>query len=639
MITHGNYLNDFLACQAYQLRKASLEMTTHAGSGHPTSCLSAADLVAALFFYAMRYDPHNYNNPNNDRFILSKGHAAPLLYAAWHLVGELSYEDLLTYREFGSPLEGHPTPRFAYADVATGSLGMGLSYGVGMSYAARMDKLSYRTYVLLGDAELAEGSVWEAAEIAATYKLNNLIALVDCNRLGQSSESLHGAYAEHWAQKFNAFGFKSIIINGHDIKEIMQALDEAHATVDQPVVIIAKTVKGYGIASVENKQGYHGKAFSKQELPAVLEQLANHFPLSPFTPSDCERGEQLYRGVPFNCGSIHFADKVAQNTHHERICNTTQTPAPLYKQADAIATRKAYGQALTAIGHTCEAVISLDAEVKNSTYADIFEQQFPERFIQCFVAEQNMVSMAVGLQRRGKIPFVSTFAAFFSRAHDQIRMAAIGRCPLRLVGSHAGVSIGQDGPSQMGLEDIALMRSVPESIVVYPCDAVSTFALVGLMAKYEDGISYLRTTRMETPVIYSDNDTFTIGGCHVLRSSDNDSACVVAAGITVVEALKAYDELLKQNIHIAVIDLYSIKPLDVTTLVATAMRAGKRIITVEDHYYAGGIGEAVAFALRDHCFKIQSLAVPGVPGSGKPAELLAWAGIDADAIVRAVAKF
>ena len=614
-----NLLKHFLEHKAYTLRVDSLVMTSIAGSGHPTSCLSAADIVAALFFYAMHYDPQNPANPNNDRFILSKGHASPILYAAWKEAGVLSEQDLLTYRNIDSVLEGHPTLRFKYSEAATGSLGMGLSIGVGMALSAQLDKRSFYTYVLMGDSEITEGSVWEAAEVAAFYKLNNLVAIVDCNRLGQSTATMHGHHTQRYAAKFEAFGWHALVIDGHDMQDVMAAFDKVQQTVDRPVVIIAKTFKGYGIAEIENKEGYHGKAFKKEELNQMLAELETHFKRAAFFD------DKAYRWQP----------QLPAEEDMIRSDAPIQLPATTYKIGQMISTRKAYGQSLVELGRACEVVVSLDAEVKNSTFAEFFEQKFPTRFFQCFIAEQNMVSMAVGFDRRGKIPFVSTFGAFFSRAYDQIRMAAVGTASIRLVGSHAGVSIGQDGPSQMALEDIALMRALPGSAVLYPSDAVCTHALVAHMANYK-GISYLRTTRMDTPVLYDVSEDFPIGGCKVLRSSDQDVACIVAAGVTLFEALRAYEQLAAEGIFVSVIDVYSVKPLDEATLKSVGSACGNRMITVEDHYLQGGLGQAVMYALRTTDIKITCLAVTELPRSGKPEELLAWAGIDADAIIKAV---
>lgn len=619
-------LKAFLEHKAYKIRVESLLMTTKAGSGHPTSCLSAADMVSTLFFHAMHYDPHNFNNPDNDRFILSKGHAAPVLYAAWQEVGVIPEQELYTYRQIDSVLEGHPTRRFAYTEAATGSLGMGLSIGAGMSLSAKMDHRSFYTYVLLGDAETNEGSIWEAAEISAYYKLDNLVALLDCNRLGQSSATLHEYHLQRYADKFHAFGWHTIVIDGHDMYQIIKALDKAREHKDTPTIIIAKTVKGYGIEEVENKMGFHGKAFSQQEMNPILQELEQKF----HQAATFDKSSFVWKPI--------IPEPSQQDNKQKKECMVANMHEPRYKQGELLATRKAYGQALTALGAVCPEVISLDGEVKNSTYAEIFEAKYPDRFIQCFIAEQNMVSMGVGLERRGKMPFISTFASFFSRAYDQVRMAAIGTANLRLVGSHAGVSIGQDGPSQMGLEDISMMRAIPESIVLYPCDAVSTHKLVGQMGAYNQGISYLRTTRMETPVIYDVSEEFPVGGCKVIKQSTTDDLCIIGAGITLHEALKAYESLLAQGITAAIIDLYCIKPLDERTIIDVAQKAKSRIITVEDHYLAGGLGETVAYAVRNSGIAIECLAVMQLPRSGKPEELLALMNIDAAAIIQCAQK-
>lgn len=613
-------LKRFLEYKAYQLRLDSLIMTAKAGSGHPTSCLSAADLVSAIFFYGMHFDPRNFENPDNDRFILSKGHAAPLLYAAWKELGLMSDQELYTYRQFGSPLEGHPTRRFKFAEAATGSLGMGLSIGAGIALSAQMEKRNFRTYVLLGDSELAEGQVWEAAEIASYYKLSNLGAIIDCNRLGQTGQTIHGYHMERYRAKFESFGWHVLVIDGHDMNQIMPALDKARKE-KYPTAILAKTIKGYGVPGVENKNGYHGKVFAPREMDSILKELDKNFPGAASYHADFEWEPIIpQKTLPGNDS-----------------CLGVQIASPLmYSLGQSIATRKAYGSALAEVGKICEQLVSLDAEVKNSTFAQTFEQVFPERFIQCFIAEQNMVGMGVGLQSRGKIPFISTFAAFFARAYDQMRMAAIGNVPLRLCGSHAGISIGQDGPSQMGLEDIAMISTLHGSVVLYPADAVSTCRLVEQMLEYNQGISYLRTTRPDTTVIYDNNAKFYIGGCNVLRSSDHDKVCIIAAGITLFEALKAADQLAIAGIDVSVIDLYSVKPLDKKTILITARASGSRIITVEDHYLQGGIGQQVCCALHNESIKISCLAVTEIPRSGRPEELMAWAGIDAAAIVQGV---
>lgn len=609
----------FLEYKAYKIRLDALKETTAAGSGHLTSALSAADIVAALFFHALKFNPANPHDPNNDRFVLSKGHAVPVVYAAWKEVGVLSEEEILTYRKFDSVLEGHPTSRFIYNEAATGSLGTGLSIGLGMALSARLTKRDFYTYVMLGDSEMTEGSVWEGIEIAAHYAVDKLVAIVDFNRLGQSTETIDDHHVKKHAKRWEAFGWHVITIDGHDMGQIVDALDEAKKFKTGPVVIIAKTLKGYGLDMLQNKEGYHGKAMPKELLPELTANLHERF--------------KKVADAPFKSpAKVHT--QILPAITPEKV----NLPNPTFKLGDKIATRKVYGQALALVGQYSDVVLSLDAEVKNSTFAEIFEQKYPHRFIQCYVAEQNMISMAIGLNLRGFIPFCSTFSSFMSRAHDQIRMAAIGRTSLRLAGSHCGVSIGQDGPSQMGLEDIAIMRALPDSIVLYPSDAVSAYKLVNLMVNYHTGISYLRLTREGTDVLYAADEKFTIGGCKIVIESDKDVACIVAAGITVYETLKAYNLLKKENISISIIDLYSVKPLDYKTLLAVATKSGKKIITVEDHYLQGGLGEAVCYALRNDNIKIEVLAVDKLSKSGKPEELLAYHKIDARSIVETVKK-
>jgi len=613
-----------LEYRAYRLRLHALKATSKAGSGHITSALSAADIIAVLFFHVMKFDLAKQDDPASDRFILSKGHAVPILYAAYRELGVISEDELLTYRQFDSVLEGHPTPRFEYIDVATGSLGMGLSIGAGMSLEAartvntvKVDSRLPYTYVLMGDSEVAEGSVWEAAEIASFYKLNKLIGIIDVNRLGQSTPTMAQYDMKDYEAKWTAFGWHVITVNGHSIAELLDAFSKAHHVKDKPVMIVAKTVKGYGLGSIEGQEGYHGKAFKKEELDARITELQERFPKA----SSKKEEEPVTKKRP------------ARKEREPVKVKITRAP---FGTNERIPTRKAFGIALTEYGKQVTNLFSLDGEVKNSTFAELFETAFPNRFVQCFIAEQNMVGMGVGFAARGALPVCSTFGAFFSRAFDQVRMAAIGRAPLRLVGSHAGVSIGEDGPSQMALEDIAFMRTLPESIVLYPCDAVSTFKLVGSMIEYNNGISYLRTTRGATPVIYDADEEFPVGGCKVLRQSANDVAVIVAAGITVFEAFKAYEKLRSANISIAVVDCYSIKPLDDKTIRDIAKQSNGKVITVEDHYPAGGLGEAVGFALRNDHFHITALAVDKLPRSGTSEELLAYEGIDASAIVKTV---
>lgn len=650
----------WLNYQAYNIRKWSIIQTSQAGSGHVTSCLSAADIVAVLFFYSMHFNVRNFNDPDNDRFILSKGHAAPALYAAWKGLGLLTEHDLLGYRNINSTLEGHPTYRFAYAEAATGSLGMGLSIGVGEALCAKLDKRSYVTYVLMGDSETAEGSVWEATFLAAYYGLDNLIGIIDCNRLGQTTQTMFGCHAKRYQDIYTACGFKTFIVDGHDMHELMSVFDAARAEVKsgKPVMIIAKTYKGYGVESVEDKEGFHGKVFKKEIVDTVLAQLKARFfdaasyiperdnvwqPKAPVPPDSIEKDGNNTQDFTPSEDSFQGYDNVKRENNYglgaDYVIGLAEKMAEIvYEKDSMIATRKAYGMTLASLGDIVRTIVCLDAEVKNSTYAELFEKKHPERFFQCFIAEQNMVGMGIGFARRGKIPFISTFGCFFTRAHDQIRMAVLSNVALRLVGSHVGVSIGQDGPSQMALEDIGMMRALPGSIVLYPCDAVSTHKLVEQMAFYEKGISYMRTTRGETPVLYDNNEEFPIGGCKVIRQSEADRVCIVAAGITVFSALKAYDILRVRDVplYVSIIDLYSIKPIDTVTLIAIARKSGNKIITVEDHYIQRGIGETVAADLCNTDITVTSLAVTELPRSGMPEDLLAWAQIDTKAIVARV---
>lgn len=592
------------------IRYYILKSTTQAGSGHPTTCLSSVELMVSLLFGGFfHFDADNPDNPNNDRLIFSKGHAAPLLYSLWTVAGKLTEEELLTLRKLGSPLEGHPVRAFPYSEAATGSLGQGLSIGVGMAINGKyIDRLPYRVFVLLGDSEMAEGSVWEAIQLAAYYRLNNLIGIIDVNRLGQRGETMYGHDLEAYKKRISAFGWKTICIDGHNYDEIFKAYEEALSS-DNPVMIIAKTIKGKGVSFLEDKEGRHGVALTEAEFKEAMKELGEikKVTISVKKPESLTPNPQPFEIKEFN---------------------------RRYSIGEMVATRRAYGEALVKIFPEFPDIVVLDAEVSNSTYAEIFKKYCPERFFECFVAEQNMVGMAVGLALRGKIPFVSTFAAFLTRAFDHIRMAQYSDANIKFVGSHAGVSIGQDGPSQMGLEDIAMMRSILNSVVLYPSDAVSTEKLVREAAKH-NGIVYIRTTRSATPVIYSYDEEFPIGGSKVLRASDRDLFTVVGAGITLHEALKAYEELKSKGIYIKVIDLYSVKPLDVETL-KKALSETKAIITVEDHYPAGGIGEAVKSELGSD--RVYSLACNKIPKSGKPEELLDYEEISAKHIIDLIIK-
>jgi transketolase len=593
------------------IRYYILLSTTKAGSGHPTSALSATDLMAALLFGGFfRYDPENPHHPNNDRIIFSKGHATPLFYAMWAAAGQLSEEDLMTYRKFGSALEGHPTPSFPHVVAATGSLGQGLSIGFGLALNAKyLDKLPYRTYVLLGDSEMAEGSQWEAIQLAAHYGLDNLVGILDVNRLGQRGETMYGHDLSAYERRISAFGWETIQIDGHSVNEILAGYNKALNGKGKPVMIIAKTVKGKGVAFLEDQNGWHGKAINKEQFDEALAELGD---LDRTVRGEITRAEDLR---PPN-----------QSTRAAEELN--------YGAEDTVATREAYGNALQRIFVEYPDLVSLDGEVSNSTKAEIFKKRYPQRFFEMYIAEQNMIGAALALSSRGKIPFVSTFAAFMTRGFDQIRMSQYSDPNIKFVGSHAGVAIGQDGPSQMGLEDIAMFRTILNSVVLYPADAVATEKLVEEAAAHK-GIVYIRTTRNATPIIYKGEEEFPIGECKVLRRDGNDRVTVIAAGVTVFEALEAYEELLEEDISIRVIDLYSVKPIDATML-REAVKNTKCIVTVEDHYAEGGIGEAVLSALSPTPVPLHLLAVKNTPKSGKPEDLLIYEKISKDAIVAKV---
>lgn len=591
--------------------------TTAAGSGHPSSSLSAADLMTVLMFGRasssegfFRADLNNPANPNNDRLIFSKGHASPLFYSLYAAAGKVSKEELKTLRKFGSRLEGHPTMEFPYTEAATGSLGQGLSVGVGMALNAKyVDKLPYRTFVLLGDSEVAEGSVWEAIQLAAHYKLNNLVGILDVNRLGQRGETMYGHDVHEYEKRIAAFGWETIVIDGHSLPEIVAAYEKALAAKDHPVMIIAKTAKGKGISFMENADGWHGKAPKKEELDHALEELGD---------------------VDKNMVGI-----VEEPADKKPTITKMASAGPISYPADKpVATRRAYGNSLVRIFPQFPNIVVLDAEVSNSTYAEIFKAAHPDKFFEMFIAEQNMAGAALGFSRRGKIPFISSFSAFLTRAFDQIRMSQYSDANIKFVGSHAGVSIGEDGASQMGLEDIAMFRVLLGSTVLYPSDAYATERLVEEAAKHH-GIVYIRTTRKDTPILYTADEKFPIGGSKILKQSPSDKVTVVAAGITLFEALQAYEELKKEGITIRVIDLYSIKPIDVKTL-EKAAKETQAIIVVEDHYPEGGIAEAVRSALGSTSAKIHSLAVRKMPRSGKPEELLEYEEISAMAIIKKV---
>ena len=603
---------------AARLRIESVRATSEAGSGHPSSCCSAADIVAALFFGEMRFDPRNPQHDDNDRFVLSKGHAAPLLYAAWAEAGFVDRDELLSLRRLECDLEGHPTPRLPFVDVATGSLGQGICAAIGIALNARRLGSDYRTYVLLGDGESAEGSVWEAAQAGANLDLDNLCVITDVNAFGQSRSTQWGHDMAAYARRWRAFGWHAVVVDGHDLGELLDALAEARNTSGCPTVILARTLKGKGVPLIEGRDGWHGKPVPKGEeldrAVAGLEQQMVAGTQTPPIPPPPPRSAQA-PAVP------------------------SPIPDPAYSLGDMVATRVAYGTALAALGAADPRVVALDADVGNSTFSQTFERQHPERFYQTYIAEQVMLGAAAGLASRGAVPFPSSFACFLTRASDFIRMCGIGATSanIKLAGSHAGISIGEDGPSQMALEDLAMMRAVPGCAVLYPCDAVSSERLVAAAAAHQ-GMAYLRTSRPKTEVIYPNSEQFGIGGSKTLHASDDDAATVVAAGVTVYEARKAYRMLQEEGIAVRVIDAYSVQPIDAPTLVRAGLQTGRRIITVEDHYAAGGLGDAVSDAVAEHGVTVCRLAVREAPRSGKPGELLERYGISAACIAAAVRR-
>lgn len=605
-------LTDALSDVANRLRIDSVRSTTAAGSGHPTSCASSAELMAALFFAEMRLDIDNPKNPKADRFVLSKGHAAPILYSVWCELGALTQADLMTLREGDSIYEGHPTPRIPFVDVATGSLGQGLSFGLGMAVAQAADGYGARTYVLLGDGESAEGSVWEAVELAGRRSQANLTAVVDMNRLGQSAPTMYGHDVEDLAARYKANDWHVQVVDGHDVAKVLDAFEVARGVSDRPTALIALTYKGRNIVDVEDKEGWHGKPLPPEHAERAVAHL-----------------EALMTGAPAP------EPKKAEPGKLEPLPRI-ELKGLDYPPDTPVATRSAYGDALKAVGIAYDCVVAVDGDTQNSTYAERFGDAVPQRYVEAYIAEQNMVGIASGQAALGRVPFAATFACFLTRAADQIRMGGISGTNLKLCGSHAGVSIGQDGPSQMGLEDLALFQCVPGCVVFYPSDAVSAARAVELSANHE-GMCYIRTTRPATPMLYSMADEMAIGRAHVLRSSDDDVATVVAAGVTMAEALKAADELAERGVAIRLVDPFTIKPIDAQCLRESAAATGGRVITVEDHYRHGGIGDAVAAVLGEEPgVVLRRLAVDGIPHSGKPDALLDEFGISARHIVAAV---
>ena len=598
--------------KATQLRIESVRATSEAGSGHPSSCCSAADIVAALFFCIMRYDPNNPKAPNSDRFVLSKGHAAPLLYAAWAETGLFSKSELLKLRTLASDLEGHPTPRLSFVDMATGSLGQGLAVGIGIALNAKfVDKFDHRTYVLMGDGESVEGSVWEGAELARHYALDNLCAIVDINRLGQSDPTMLQHDMDGYRLRWAGFGWHAIIVDGHDMSALVNAFYEAARTKNRPTVLLAKTFKGRGISLMENHPGWHGKPIPKGgETQKAIDELTKQLKPSSISLSV----QKPTSSAPYSSAISGLAP-------------------PPYKLGDSVATREAFGVALEALGAVNSLVVALDADVKNSTYTERFGKKFPQRFFENFIAEQNMIGAAAGLAACGKVPFAATFACFLARAYDFIRMAAISQSNIKLVGTHVGVSIGEDGPSQMGLEDIAMMAAQPGVVVLYPSDGTSTYRLVEVAANHK-GMVYLRAGRPKSPILYDPEERFQIGGSKVLRQSAADVLTIVAAGVTLFEALKAHDQLKASGISVRVVDLYSVSPIDRATLIDCAHATQGRILTVEDHYAHGGLGDAVLGAVGTEGIKVHKLAVRAIPHSGKPDELVDHFGIGVRSIVK-----
>lgn len=602
---------------ANKLRIHSIRATNASNSGHPTSCCSIAEVMSTLFFYAMKYNAEKPRDPNNDRFILSKGHAAPVLYAAWAEVGLYTAQDLLNLRKLDSDLEGHPTPRLPYVDVATGSLGQGLSCAAGMAYVGKyVDQSPYRVYCVIGDGESAEGSVWEALHFSSHYQLDNLVAIFDVNRLGQSEATSLQHRLDVYDQRLKAFGWNTYVVDGHDVESLCKAFHEASLVKGRPTCIIAKTLKGKGLAGIEDMDNWHGKPIGSKAddyIALIEKQMVN---LGPHGIVHGLPSTGLAE-IPF--GNLHLSDP------------------PSYKLGEKIATRLAYGTGLAKLGKNNKRVLALDGDTKNSTFSIKLKEVDPKQYIECFIAEQNLVGVAIGCATRNRtVTFASTFACFLSRAYDQLRMGAISQTNANFCGSHSGVSIGEDGPSQMGLEDLAMFRAIPGCTVFYPSDAVSTERAVELAANTK-GLCYIRTSRPNVPVLYGKDEEFAVGKAKIVCESGRDQVTVVGACVTLDEAMKAAKELGAEGINIRVLDLFTIKPIDASALISSARKTGGRILVVEDHYPEGGIGEAVAAAVSDERdIIVKRLAVRGVPRSGKPEELLDVFGISSPHIVKAV---
>ncbi|MAG38244.1 transketolase [Candidatus Pacearchaeota archaeon] len=575
------------------LRRDSILSTSAAGSGHPTSCMSCAEILSVLFFSEMKFDSSNPSNKNNDEFILSKGHAAPILYSALYRAGAIRH-NLLTLRSLSSPLEGHPMPRsLPWIKVATGSLGQGLSVGLGMALAAKLSKRSYKTYVLLGDSEMAEGSIYEALQLASHYNLGNLIAILDANRLGQTKQTMLAHDVKTYASRFKSFGWNTIIVNGHKIPSLISALKKSRKS-KKPTIIIAKTFKGQSVSFLKNKENWHGKTLDEKQMVKALSEIPDH-------------------EMPKI--KIQSPKKISPKLKKSKYIS------PKFPSDQEIATREAYGQALAALAKSDSRILAIDAEVSNSTHSDLVKKKTPQQFIETYIAEQDLIGVSLGLSKKGYKPFASTFSAFLSRAHDQLRMAALSSANFTVCGSHSGVSIGPDGSSQMGLEDISIFRDLPNSTVLYPCDAVSTEKLL-VSAANNPGITYIRTSRPKTPIIHSTNESFKIGDFKVIKQSSKDKVVLIGSGITVHESLRAHELLKSKKINTSVIDLYSIKPLNSKKLISFIKSHGKKVVIAEDHFKAGGIGEMLSESLVSTGIKIKHLYVSGIPHSGTMSQLL-----------------
>ena len=600
--------NKQLSDIANVLRRDVAIMTTNAGSGHLTSCFSCAEILSCLFFHEMVWDIKDSKNPDNDEFILSKGHAAPILYSALYRSGAIKH-NLNNLRKLNSPLEGHPMPKsLSQIKIATGSLGQGLSVGIGMALASKLQGRKFRTFVLMGDSETSEGSIWEAFQLASHYKLNNLCAIIDANRLGQRGQTMLGHDVKTYKKRIQSFGWNTLVVDGHNINQLIKALLKSKKS-QKPTCIIAKTFKGKGVSFLENKENWHGRVMDNRHLHQALDELP-HVSMPKI---------KIKKPIKMNEIKIKYLSSKPLN----------------YSFGKEIATREAYGETLANLAILDNKIIAIDAEVSNSTRSEEVKKRTPRQFIETFIAEQNLIGIALGLSVKGFKPFASTFATFLTRAHDQIRMASLSSTKFTICGSHAGVSIAEDGASQMGLEDISMFRSLPNSTIFYPSDAVSTKELTKLASKNK-GITYIRTTRPKTQVIYANNEKFPIGDFKILKESKKDKGVIIGAGITLHESLEAHKNLMKKNFNVAVVDLYCIKPFNSKKLIDFIKKHGNKIVISEDHYQEGGIGEMLAEELENTNIKIKHLYVSEIPHSGTKEELLKKYKIDSNAIVQAV---